>query len=126
MTGDLQTLQQQLQGALQRIERLEQLLGVTEDNGSRWRFLVARPHPWRKQLSVKGRNMTVGQLLSVVRANGLSPEQASEDLELPVEAIREALAYGEENRVLLQLEASEERRRLAERGHALEPQNLPR
>lgn len=55
--------------------------------------LVARRHPWRKQLSIKGPNMTVGQLVATMRANQLCPEQASLDLELPLEAIREALVY---------------------------------
>jgi len=91
-----------------------------------WRYLVARPHRWRRQLSIKGCNMTVGQLVSTVRANKLSPEEASEDLELPLEAIEEALAYYEENRELIQHEASEERRWLAENGIPLTPEDLRR
>ena len=126
MSIDIQTLQQQLEGVLNRIQRLEERLGILEGGEACWRYLVARPHPWRRQLSLKGRNTTVGHLVSVVRANGLTPEQASEDLGLPLDAIREAVAYYEENRALIELEAAEERRRLAERGHALEPQDLPR
>ena len=70
--------------------------------------------------------MTVGQLVSVVRANRLTPEEASEELELPLEAIHEALAYYEEKKALIQHEASEERRYLAEKGYALEPKDLSR
>jgi hypothetical protein len=29
-----------------------------------YRYLEARPHPWRKQLCIKGRNLTVWQLLT--------------------------------------------------------------
>lgn len=124
MSAELQTLQEQLHDVLTRLERLEDC--IQGEPLPRWRFLVARSHPWRRQLSLKGRNLTVGQLLSTMRANRLSPEQAAADLELPLEAIQEALAYAEENRALLELEVNEERRRLRERGYALEPSPLPR
>jgi uncharacterized protein (DUF433 family) len=91
-----------------------------------WKYLVARPHPWRRQLWIKDRNLTVGQLVSTVRANRLSPEQASKDLGLPLEAVLEALAYYDANRDLIQAEAAEERRRLGERGYPLEPRDLSR
>ncbi len=93
---------------------------------SRWQFLIARPHRWRRQLSIKGSNMTVGQLISTVRANRYTPEQASEELEFPLAAINEALAYYAENRDLIAMEASEERRFLSEQGYPLEPKDLPR
>jgi uncharacterized protein (DUF433 family) len=124
MSVELQALQGQVQDALSRIARLEQRLAERE--ASPWRYLMSRSHPWRRQLYIKGRNMTVGQLASTVFANKLTPEQASEDLDLPVEAIREALRYYEENKGLIQMEAAEERRFLAEQGCALEPQHLSR
>ena len=70
--------------------------------------------------------MTVGQLVSTVRANRYTPEQASDDLELPLEAVSEALAYYADNRALIEMEASEERRRVSERGYRLEPKDLRR
>ncbi len=70
--------------------------------------------------------MTVGQLVSTVYANKLTPERASVDLDLPVEAIQEALAYYEENKALIQMEAAEVRRQFAEGGYPLEPKDLPR
>jgi uncharacterized protein (DUF433 family) len=73
-----------------------------------WQYLVKRSHPWRRQLYVKGRNMTVRQLVGTVKANKLSPEEAAGDLDLPAEAIREAIAYAEENAELLRLEADME------------------
>jgi uncharacterized protein (DUF433 family) len=124
MSLDLESLQQQLKDALTRLERLEQR--AEEETAPRWQFLVARAHPWRRQLCIKGRNVTVGQLVSVIRANRLDAEQAADDLGLPVDAIREALTYYEENRALIELEASEDRRRLRERGYALEPPAGPR
>ncbi len=124
MSTELQVLREKIDEALSRIQRLEERLDTKEPEPPRWQYLIARPHRWRRQLSIKGRNMTVGQLVSTVRANKLTPEAASKDLELPVEAIREALAYYEENRELIQSEATEERRRLIERGYAIEPKNL--
>ncbi len=56
--------------------------------------LEHRPHPHRRQLYVRGRNMTVAQLVRTVRANGYaSVEVAAEDLDLPVAAITEAQEY---------------------------------
>ena len=34
-----------------------------------WLHLVRRPHPWRSQLYLRGRNMTVRQLVGTVKAN---------------------------------------------------------
>lgn len=74
-----------------------------------WLFLVRRRHPWRIQLYVKGRNLTARQLVGAIHANRLNEEQAAENHQLPVEAIREALAYVEQNRDLLATEAEIER-----------------
>lgn len=126
MTVEQRTLEGRLDEALNRIQRLEEYMGATEQPLPRWRYLVARSHHWRRQLEVKGRNLTVGQLIGTLRANRLSPEEASADLDLPLEAIQEALTYYEENQALIQLEAAEERRRLAGGGCALEPRNLSR
>jgi uncharacterized protein (DUF433 family) len=126
MTTELQLLREQLNSALTRLAQLEQQLHAGAEPGPRWRFLVQRHHPWRRQLSIKGRNLTVGQLVSTVRANNLSLEDAAADLALPLDAIQEALAYHAENQGLIELEACEERRRLAEKGLALEPKDLSR
>lgn len=122
---ELQQMQGQLAEALGRIQNLEKELNLAKEL-SRWQYLIARPHRWRRQLSIKGRNMTVGQLVSTVRANRYTPEQASAELELPLAAILEALTYHAENQDLIELEASEERRRVEERGYPLEPKDLPR
>jgi|ERR1043165_8806838 uncharacterized protein (DUF433 family) len=121
---DLQQIRNELNDALGRIRQLEAEVG----NGQKtpWQYLVSRPHRWRRQLCVKGRNMTVGQLVSTIRANRYTPEQASDELELPLEAIQEALAYFDENRNLIEMEAAEERRRIGERGLSLEPKDLSR
>jgi hypothetical protein len=74
-----------------------------------WQFLVRRHHPWRKQLDVKGRNMTARQLVGSIKANGFDGERAALDHHLPVEAIREAQAYVDQHRKLLETEAEIER-----------------
>jgi uncharacterized protein (DUF433 family) len=74
-----------------------------------WEYLVHRQHPWRKQLYVKGRNMTARQLVGGIKANQFDEKQASENYKLPVEAIREALSYVEKNKELLEIEAEIER-----------------
>jgi uncharacterized protein (DUF433 family) len=122
---ELQQMQHQLSQALDRIHHLEEEVNGGKET-ARWQYLVARPHRWRRQLSIKGRNMTVGQLVSTVCANQYTADQASIDLELPKAAIEEALAYYAENRALIEMEASEERRRLGERGLSLEPKDLSR
>jgi hypothetical protein len=111
---ELQELQQKLGEALHRIERLEEQMHSVKGS-ARWQHLVLRPHPWRRQLSLRDRNMTVGQLMSIIRPNRLTPEQASADLDLPVEAIQETIAYYEENRELIRSEASKERQYLGSR-----------
>ena len=92
-----------------------------------YRYLTSRPHPWKKQLFLKGRNMTVGQLISTMEANDLSVEEAAEDLELPAEQIREAQAYYYTHQTLVDLEAREATIRLANKGYlpSDEPETLP-
>jgi hypothetical protein len=100
-----------------RLARLEVLLwlDVLRDKHSRiaaketaidpWRFLVRRQHPWRKQLYLQGRNLTARQLVGAMKANQLDDEAAAANYHLPVAAVREALAYVEESRTLLETEA---------------------
>lgn len=59
----------------------------------RYRYLVSRHDNGRKQAYLKGRNMTVSQLVYTMRANGLSDEDAAVDFGLPVAQVREAQAY---------------------------------
>lgn len=91
-----------------------------------YEHLVARPHPWRRQLALKGRNMTVGQLVATMRANDLNPEAAAEDLDLPLTQVREALAYYEAHHDLIDAELREDAHRLRDKGYRVEPSPLPR
>ncbi len=86
-----------------------------------YRYLTARPETGRQQLYLKGRQMTVGQLVSTMRANDLDAEVAAADLALPLEQVREALAYYEIHKDLITSEMEEERRALEAAEPAPEP-----
>ncbi len=68
--------------------------------------------------------MRVGQLVYKMRANGLTAEQAAVDMDLPIQQIREALAYYQVNRTLVEREAEEDKRRLHIAGVYIESGDL--
>jgi hypothetical protein len=86
-----------------------------------WRWLVSRPHPWRRQLWVKGRKLLASQVWSDMNSNGLTESQSAEDWHLPSEAIEEIVQYCKENAALIALESDEERRRLRDAEVRLAP-----
>jgi uncharacterized protein (DUF433 family) len=114
----LDAMESRLRRLEERIERREPLEAAVEP----WEHLVRRQHPWRQQLYVKGRNLTARQLVGAMKANQLDAEAAAADYRLPVEAVREALAYVESNRELLETEAEIERLMLKRGGNARAPQ----
>ena len=71
-------------------------------------YLVLRPHRWRRQLSFKGRRLTVGQFLGAMRREKWTPEQAAAQFDLPAEAGYEAVAYGEQYASLIAAEDAED------------------
>jgi hypothetical protein len=81
-----------------------------------WTYLVARRHPWRRQLFVKGRNLTVRQLIGTVKVENWNDQQAAQALDLAEEAIREARRYAEMKQELLAAEAEYERLVLEQKG----------
>ncbi|MEH2193104.1 MAG: hypothetical protein V7K98_10750 [Nostoc sp.] len=88
-----------------------------------WQYLVARPHPWRKQLYIKGHKLLASTVRYDMIANQMSPEQAAENWDLPLSAIYEVIRYCESHQELLKLEAQEERYRLEEKGVPFESTN---
>ena len=91
-----------------------------------WKYLAIRRHPWRKQLFVKGRKMTVRVLVGSIKANKLTDEQAAANYDLPVEAIREALAYFEANPEVIALDAAYEQYLRKLHGVGRGPESVPR
>lgn len=86
-----------------------------------YQYLVRRPEKGRRQPYLKGRNMTVGQLVYTMRAKQLSVEQAAEDMGLPLEQVLEALTSYQVHRELVEAEAAEEKQYLLSQGVELEP-----
>ncbi len=78
----------------------------------RYRHLVRVPHSWRRQFSLKGRRITVGQLVAQMKINGMGVDAAASAFDLVPEAVVEALDYAAKNAPLLESEAAEERRRV--------------
>src|SRR3954452_8523135 len=58
-----------------------------------YEHLELRPDSWRRQPNLKGRNLTVGQLVWKMTVNGVTPEAAVEEYDLPLSQIEEVLAY---------------------------------
>ena len=85
-----------------------------------WQYLVERPHPWRRQLYIKGRKLLASTVWQDMIANQMSIEEAADNWSLPLAAIEEAIHYCESHQELLKLEAEEERYRLEQQGVSLE------
>src|SRR5438874_829348 len=64
-----------------------------------WVYLDRKPRSLYRQLFVKGRNIAARTLYSafVREEEPRTPEQIAKDYELPIEAVREAIAYCESN-----------------------------
>jgi hypothetical protein len=92
------------------------MLGIEKPNIRRWMYLVEQAHPWRRQLYVKGRKLPAAAVWTTMNANKLSAEDAADNWDLPIDAVHEIIEYCENNKVLLEMEAAEELRRLEERG----------
>jgi hypothetical protein len=79
--------------------------------GGHWRWLLERPHPWRRQLWVKGRKLLASAVWLDALTNGMGPREAAENWDLPLQACEEIFAYCEVNKALIEAEANEERQR---------------
>ena len=59
-----------------------------------YQWLEPKPYKeFTRQWGLKGRNMTVWNLVADVVVSGLTPEEVAKDYRLPEEAVREALDY---------------------------------
>lgn len=76
----------------------------------RWTWLIEQPHSWRRQLWIKGRRMTAGQLVGHMQGNDWTPEETARQFRLPVDAVLEAQRYVGANADLVEAEAIEEER----------------
>lgn len=81
-------------------------LGARADD---WQWLVRRDHPWRRQLWLKGRNITAGSLARTAEIEGWTPEQAADQFDLPIESVLEAIRYAAQASDLINAEEAEDR-----------------
>ncbi len=102
------------------------MAGIETPNLHKWMYLVDQAHPWKRQLFIKGRKLTAAAVWSGMLVNKMSRDQAADNWDLPVEAIDEICAYCEENKMLLEMEAAEELRRLEQKGINIEPKTARR
>ncbi|HET7676331.1 MAG TPA: hypothetical protein VFK38_00600 [Candidatus Limnocylindrales bacterium] len=84
------------------------IAGLPRPEGD-WVWLVRRDHPWRRQLWIKGRNLTAGDLARTIEIERWTPEEAAVEYELPLEAVIEAQRYAEAARDLIAAEEAENR-----------------
>ncbi len=73
------------------------------------------PKPYKKhtkQLGIKGRNMTVWNLVADIVVSGKAPEYVAQDFDLPLEAVQEALDYYCTNKEWIDAEVDETGRQL--------------
>lgn len=94
------------------------------DIKTEWQYLEEHPHPWRKQLYIKGRRQRAFTVWMDMLVNNLTLEEVADSKELPIAAVMEAIEYCENNRELLEMEAEEERKRLKEKGISFEPKTI--
>jgi hypothetical protein len=92
------------------------MLGIEKPTIAKWTYLVEQAHPWKRQLFIKGRKLSAAAVWTGMAADNLSVEEAADNWDLPVDAVREILEYCENNKQLLRMEAEEELRRLEEKG----------
>ncbi len=83
------------------------LPGIEEQVANDWQWLVARPHAWRRQLWIKGRRLTAGDLARTIQIEDWTPERAAAEYDLPLEAVIESQRYFDANRDLVRAEERE-------------------
>ncbi len=83
---------------------------------SQWHYLEQRPHPWRKQLYIKGKRIKASVIYSDMIVNHETPTEAASNWDLPIKALEEVIEYCQTHQELLKLEAEQGRKRLEQAG----------
>jgi uncharacterized protein (DUF433 family) len=77
-----------------------------------YRWLEPKPNKKStRQLGIKGRNMTVWNLVADVVVSDMTREEVADDRDLPLEAVQEALDYYAANKAWIDAEVDETGRR---------------
>lgn len=77
--------------------------------GEGYLYLTSRPHPWKNQLFIKGRNMSASQLVRHFQREKWSLEKTAQEFSLPLEAVLEAVHYFHYHQKLVEMEELEEK-----------------
>jgi len=100
----------------QQGERERLLIPEIPTSASQWTYLAERAHPWRRQLYVKGRRLPAWIVWMDMLRENETREEAAYNWDLPLAAVDEIIAYCEQNKELLDMEADEEKRLLKAAG----------
>jgi uncharacterized protein (DUF433 family) len=87
---------------------------------SEYKYLIERPHAWKRQLCVKGRRLPAATVYGDILLDKMSPVETAANWDLPLEAVYECIRYCKENESLIRMESEEERRLLAVEGIIIE------
>ncbi len=60
---------------------------------TQWQYLETRPDSWRKQLYIKGRRLRAFTVWMDMIVNELTPEDVSDNKDIPLAAVHEAIKY---------------------------------
>ena len=86
-----------------------------------YKYLETRPNNWRRQLWIKGRNMTVWHLIATMRTERETLEGTARNFGLPLEAVLEATHYYVLHKDIVEADVEAEKRILVEEfGDAVE------
>jgi len=88
----------------------------TRKSTAEYAHLDPRPDSFYRELFVGGLNLRASRLVEWMEAEGLTPEQAAADRDLPVVAVLEAAHYVKTHRDFIAAERKRERAWLRERG----------
>jgi len=83
--------------------------GLEEAMANKWIWLVEREHPWRRQLWIKGRNVTAGSIARTMEIEGWTPEQTADQYDLELDTVLEAVRYARDHAALIAAEEAESR-----------------
>jgi uncharacterized protein (DUF433 family) len=78
-----------------------------------YQWLEPKPaRPSTRQWGIKGRNMTVWNLVAPIVVRNVTPEEMARRFDLPLEAVQEAIDYYQANKDWIDAEVDEEGRQL--------------
>lgn len=97
-------------------------MATTVDKSTIYEHLEPRPGSFYRELFIRGLNLRASRLVAWMESEGLSPEEAAMDREIPVEAVHEAIEYARNHREVIDADFEREQQVLRARQSA-EPES---